>query len=100
MIAKTTTETTATTTTTTITTTTTRGDGREEKKKGEGGERGEEGGGEGKLLWDGGTDRDIEGSTKGPRGPKIANYFKIRSRKNQPNEPEMSDFQKFPETQS
>ena len=99
MIAKTTTETTATTTTATTITTTTGGDGREEKKKGEGGERGGEGG-EGKLLRDGGTDRDIEGSTKGPRGPKSANYFKIRSRKNQPNEPEMSDFQKIPETQS
>ena len=68
----------------------TRGDGRE--GKGEGGEREEEGGGEegeGKLLRDRGTDRDIEGSTKGPRGPKIASYFEIRSRKNQPNEPEI-----------
>lgn len=51
-----------------------------------------EGGGEGKLLHEGGTDRDVEGSTKGPRRPKIASYFKIRSRKNQPKEPEMSDF--------
>ena len=47
----------------------TRGDGTEGSKegKGEGGERGEE---EGKLSRTGRSEDDIDGSIRGPRGPK------------------------------
>ena len=43
-----------------------RGNGTEAGEEGKGGKKGKEGG-DGKLLWDG---TDIEGSTRGPSGPK------------------------------
>ena len=53
-----------------------RGDGTEGGEEGKGGKRGEEGG-EGKLLRDG---TDIEGSTRGPRGPKKIKISKSKKK--------------------